>query len=91
MSNKIILSTVVNEGMATNIWSSTVPRFRDSSPWIRVNLKDESSSIQVPINTVVDMMNDERFIIYQIGTNHHRKANQTNAPSQGNSDCFNLM
>jgi len=70
MSNKIILSTVVNEGMATNIWSSTVPRFRDSSPWIRVNLKDESSSIQVPINTVVDMMNDERFIIYQIGTNH---------------------
>ena len=67
MTTKIILTTIVDEGIARDQWSNTVPRFRDSSPWVRVNLPDDF--IQLPINTVLDM-DIEGFVIHQIGTNH---------------------
>ena len=68
MTNKIILSTIVDEGIATDLWSNTKPRFRDSSPWLRVNLSGDL--VQMPINTVLDM-DIEGFVIHQIGTNNN--------------------
>ena len=68
MTNKIILSTIVDECIATDLWSNTKPRFRDSSPWLRVNLSGDF--VQMPINTVLDM-SIEGFVIHQVGTTNN--------------------
>lgn len=65
MTNKIILTTIVDEDNSVGLHSNPLARFKVSSDWVRLSIIGES--VQMPINTVLDM-NIEGFVIHEIGT-----------------------
>jgi hypothetical protein len=64
MTDKIILTTVVDEDVSINLHLSIQPRVKVSSSWAKLNIEN---NIQMPINHALDM-NVDGFILHQMGT-----------------------
>jgi len=66
MTNKIILTTIVDNDTTRGLHSNSLDRFKLSSDWAKLNIKD---SVLMPITSAhaLDMYIDG-FILHQIGT-----------------------